>query len=475
VPERQWTSVGSTRSRGRRHPSLDAVSTSAERGRRRLEFLEAISDLFLPSSSACDYSYDGYHSTATTTLLVPASQPSQLPRCPVQNSPTSSPSSLNTSTMVKTPNAQELAPPPPAMIRPFVSASDLKVTRFLVGSGVMEPSALSNLAALWTPAMLALCVLFSHVLVAVIGDGWPTSVTQILSGRGLQWYSEWSLSDVGGGAMHWLKVSPMLVAPPIVLLACFEMRHRNKFEDEMSRAIGEEDMRNIEAYYATAESGAEVKGAKKVVKQAGTGRKGFWVLEYDGRIIGTMGLDGKRAAKQLDSTVDKAPVDATKAIEAPDAVATSTATPSSPYPLRNRTAKTEVAPVDTLPLSGTDTLHLRRFATSLSFRPVGIEDDLLNYASAFAFSSASPSPAPAAQRIVTTLRPAVQTALLARLVAAGYTVVPKGSELEVDTEGWKAGKPVGMFEKVMNACWPLDLSWRTYVLDKAVWESMQKQ
>lgn len=37
------------------------------------------------------------------------------------------------------PNAPSKPAPPPASIRPFVAATDLKIVRYLVGASVMEP------------------------------------------------------------------------------------------------------------------------------------------------------------------------------------------------------------------------------------------------------------------------------------------------------------------------------------------------
>lgn len=267
-------------------------------------------------------------------------------------------------------------------------------------------------------------------------------------------------------ATEWLSITPLIVVAPIVLLALFEMRHRSMFEDKMSRAIGEEDMRDIEGYYAIGEK---------------DGKNGFWVLEYDGRIIGAVGLDGRKPGQQLDAAVDHPKTTGDKKIEDTPAAdstdaASSSATTSSPYPLRSR-GKASFTTSETKPtLSVTPpnpslsssplpsgTLHLRRFATSLSFRPANIEDDLLSFISEYAFGQQTGQEEN--KQIVITLRPAVEKALAKRLRKNGFVVVPKGAESEV--EGVDAKDAKG---GIVAALWPLDLSAKTFVLTREQWK-----
>lgn len=272
-------------------------------------------------------------------------------------------------------------------------------------------------------------------------------------------------------ATEWLSITPLIVVAPIVLLALFEMRHRSMFEDKMSRAIGEEDMRDVEGYYAVGEK---------------DGKNGFWVLEYDGRIIGAVGLDGRKPGQQLDAAVDHAKaadkkIEDTPTTDATDA-ASASATTSSTYPLRSRGKASTIEPkpssssrdssttstatsTSTLP---TGTLHLRRFATSLSFRPADIEDDLLSFISEYAFGDSTGQEEN--QQIVITLRPAVEKALVKRLRKNGFVAVPRGSESDVagvDAQDGKGG--------LLGALWPLDLSARTFVLTRGQWEKQTAQ
>lgn len=309
-----------------------------------------------------------------------------------------------------------------------------------------------------------------------------------------------------------------MVTPPIVLLAIFELRHRNlyvgtlslltlgglfasltlerclsrRFEDEMTRTIGEEDMREIEGYYKVDQIAHPEKDGD---------RSGFWVLEYDGRIIGAAGLDGRKPGQHLDSVVDliankKQEDEATSNKDDSPATATSTAASSTTRTLRSRnklsanTEADETTPSLSLtpptPSSGTSstsvpfttsplplgTLHLRRFATSMSFRSADIEDDLLTHISSFAFSSST------TQQIVIAVRPAVQKSLVKRLKKNGWELTSKGGELEVPIVGKGDGKNVenvGTFEKVARVVWPLNLESRTFVLTRKAWEKMQKK
>lgn len=357
-----------------------------------------------------------------------------------------------------------VAPPPAAVIRPFDSRSDLKVTQYLVGASILEPAAAANQAALYTPYVIVIWILFTHLLVERYGTGWPSSLKNVLAGQfdvraDVNW-SAWAEEGV-----KWLRLAPIVVAPPIVLLALFEFRHRNAFEREMVRVIGEEDMTDVEGYYGT---------TKQAVKRAGAGRSGFWVLEYDSRIIGAFGLDGVRPGKGLDSIVDKAGV----AKKEEEVVATTTTTTTdSPRTLRPRkSASTLSTPPAVIASTYTGTLQLRRFATSLSFRSTGIEDDLLSHAATYAFSpsSTTSSPLPPADNIIISVRPSVQTKLVTRLINNGYTLVEQGrGKEEVRMEDWKVNVKVGVFERIVTALWPLDLSWRTYVLERRVWEARQ--
>ncbi|ORY64634.1 hypothetical protein BCR35DRAFT_308739 [Leucosporidium creatinivorum] len=369
------------------------------------------------------------------------------------------------------PNAPPKPAPPPATIRPFLASTDLKIVRYLVGASVMEPSSLANQAALFKPLIVLLWAGLTHLLIVYVGRGWPTSVHNLFASVPKE-----PLGDGGymQTATEWLSLTPLIVVAPIVLLALFEMRHRSMFEDKMSRAIGEEDMRDIEEYYAVGQR---------------DGKQGFWVLEYDGRIIGAMGLDGRKPGQQLDAAVDHAKTDDDKKIEdAPstdstDAASTS-ATTSSPYPLRSR-GKVSTDPKPSLsvtpptPALGTSTtttlsslpsgtLHLRRLATSLSFRPAHIEDDLLSFVGEYAFGKETGQEEN--KQIVITLRPAVEKNLAKRLKKNGFVAVPKGAESEVvgvDAQQAKAG--------IVAALWPLDLSARTFVLTREQWEKQVAQ
>ncbi|KAI5480749.1 acyl-CoA N-acyltransferase domain protein [Pseudohyphozyma bogoriensis] len=371
-------------------------------------------------------------------------------------------------------------PPPPASIRPFNSETDLKVARYLVGASIMEPSSIANLRTLWTSFFLLVWAMTTHYTIVTYGGGWPRNVHELWKSPNLDgvyaalsvpWYDSF---------LSWLMVAPIICGPPVVLLAMFEMRHRGMFESEMSRAIGEEDMTAVEWYYG-------VKALKGEEKDTEGGRKGFWVLEYDNRIIGAIGLDGRKPGQQLTSITDLIPTEeerlkAKREGKKDDAETkdetnegTTTATTESPYPLRNRKAKNEpTVPVPGPTTTDPSTLFIRRFATSAGFRAAMIEDDLLNTATEFAFSPKAATARPAADKVVITLRPTVQRGAVKKLVQHGFKPVKRGSKDYVEMDEWRKGVKKTWFSpvaKVLTAVWPLSLEWTTYVLEKKTWEA----
>jgi len=291
----------------------------------------------------------------------------------------------------------------------------------------------------------------------------------------------------------------------------------------MRRAIGEEDLRDITKYYGVRRDGEE---AKKVDSQKKPEqRKGFWVLEYENRILGLVGIDGTKPGQRLDSIMDhldalkankstKETVDkkeegqeeeSTKTDEAKVSSASTTATSNTDRNLRSRNLKSLELPENDSsapslsvtppsPASGSapssyaltssplpdGTLHLRRFTTSMSFRSADIEDDLLEFAAKSAFSTSTrestESSPPPARQLVIALRPTVQTALRRRLEKHGWTFVPKGSELEVPLSGSKSlsSPPPSTLSKALDSVWPLSLESRTMVLKRSTWEDNQK-
>lgn len=334
---------------------------------------------------------------------------------------------------------------------------------------MMEPSSSANQAALWSPVMLITWAILTHLLVVYIGTGWPEWLN-VFNGVKYVWGS-WPYE-----AVQVLKVLPAIVSPPVVLLAGFEMKHRNLFEETMTRAIGEEDLIDVEGYYSTKDS--VVGKEEKSVEEVG-GRRGFFVLEYDNRIIGAFGVDGRKPGKVLETIVGL-PLPDSKKVDSPAAItatATTPALPESPYLLRNRSTKTGTPSSSLSPSSSdstyTDTVQLRRFGTSLSFRPAGIDEDLINYAAAFAFSTASPSTLPPAKKLIYTLRPSIEQDLLVKLTAAGFKEVADGSELVYEPEAWKVEK-LSISQSLVNKLWPISLVWKTYALTKEDWAALAK-
>ncbi|POY70455.1 hypothetical protein BMF94_6523 [Rhodotorula taiwanensis] len=389
-------------------------------------------------------------------------------------------------------------PPPPAVIRPFNPKTDLKLVRYLIGAVVMEPSSLANQAALFKPVSLALWLGITHLLITRFTNGYPAFVHNRL------YPDQPRVSNMGSQPVSpiWeiITLLPVVVAPVIAILAVFEWRHRNLFEAEMRRAIGEEDMRDIQTYYGVdnqggahevgkATTGTPEQDAKNAPKQ----RHGFWVLEFDNRMLGAVGLDGRKPGQPLDSVADQIEAGADKKLEGATASfgedkAASTATSiegdKSTLKVRGKAAPSvSVAPPSpssgdaqqTFSLDSTSplpagTLHLRRFGTSLSFRPAGIDDDLLVHVAKVAFSpSVSPDQPEPAQQLVFSIRSTIQKSLRQALERNGWELVPRGSELELAS----SSAAVKANTSVVDPIWPLNLSERTMVLRRSRWEQSQ--
>ncbi|SCV71919.1 BQ2448_4613 [Microbotryum intermedium] len=363
---------------------------------------------------------------------------------------------------------------PSAKIRPFKATSDLKVFRFLLGAQVQEPSASSNSAALFSPLGLLAWAVLTHLFVTMIGKGWPSSLRYLVS-MGRYLVPAYHDSSWVHHVTEWLTSLPLIIAPPIILLALFEMVHRPRFEDQVQRAIGEEDMRDIEGYYGNAGKSNETE----------TGRKGAWVLEYDQRIIGLVTLDGRKPGQHLNSVVDLT-VENKGDDKNDDGSAQSSATdPRSGTLLRQRNSKKSDAPSLSLtpptpsigtppsskPIASTalpkGVLHIRRFATSLSFRPADIEDDLLDFVADYAFES------PETTKLVIACRPVPEAAFARRLKKNGYQLVTKGSELEVPIIGKPSHpQPRSGLDKLLATIWPISLEPRTFVLTKEAYKNV---
>ncbi|GAA5952291.1 hypothetical protein JCM3765_001930 [Sporobolomyces pararoseus] len=429
--------------------------------------------------------------------------------------PTTAGSNLET-TNHPTPNEPpQAAPLPAAVIRPYDAKKDQKLVRYLIGAGVMEPSSLANRNALFKPISLLICIAMAHFFTVRFSSGYPAWIHNSFSSNPKPFNA---LSPIWQSFADSLLLFPLFLGPPIIVLALFEMRHRALFEAEMRRAIGEEDLRDITKYYGVKKTGEEANtvDSQKEPEQ----RKGFWVLEYENRILGLIGIDGRKPGQRLDSIMDH--LDSLKAAKKNEnreegaestttndekvSSASTTATSKSDKNLRSRNLRSLELPENDSsapslsvtppsPASGSapspyaltssplpdGTLHLRRFTTSMSFRSADIEDDLLEFAAKSAFSSTPPSDSsssslPPARQLVISLRPTVQTSLKRKLEKHGWTLVPKGSELEVPLSGSKSvsSSPPSTLSKTIEAVWPLSLEPRTMVLKRSTWEDNQR-
>ncbi|KAK4056768.1 hypothetical protein OIO90_002320 [Microbotryomycetes sp. JL221] len=331
--------------------------------------------------------------------------------------------------------------PPSAKIRPFNSATDLKVVRYLIGASVMEPSSLANQAALLSPIVIFIWIIVTHLCITRFSQGYPTLVRQIIHDVQTRFnlYSTIRLQQVQhqtltGHFFEWLTISPILVAPPIALLALFELRHRNLFEDEMRNVIGQQDMRDIDSYYGL-EQGQLVNDDDSDSKE---GKKGMFVMEYEERIIGVVALDGRLPGSILPSIVDQIDGNDTSTNvdnAVPNSAKSSSVTSTNEQRtklLRSRKHDTNAKSTsssDTQSSLANGVLHIRRFATSLSFRSADIEDDLLSYVASFAFKNNSTTKA-----IVIQLRPFIERRLQQRLIKNGFKLASNNdTNLQIQT------------------------------------------
>lgn len=334
----------------------------------------------------------------------------------------------------------------------------------------MSSSSLANQEALYKPVVLLVWAAMTWVAVVYFGRGWPTSLLRALHITSQNEVVPGGSRTLLQHATEYLSVLPMLVAPPIVLLALFEFRHRYMFEDEMARAIAEEDLRDIDGYYGNGDDASANANQKE-------NPRGFWVLEYDGRIIGAMGLDGRKPGAQLDSLADKTKVEGAPANgKSHDSSASSTAVAdtSTERALRSRSKAAQQTAAAGVPADESalpaKVLHLRRFATSYTFRPSDIEDDMLDYVSAHAFASSD------ADSLVITLRPTIERGLASRLAKNGWKELTKGDEREAVSARMRAqevrrSETGPGWKRIVGAIWPVSLEPKTYAIDRIAWES----
>ncbi|KAH9944427.1 uncharacterized protein BXZ73DRAFT_96916 [Epithele typhae] len=225
------------------------------------------------------------------------------------------------------PNAE-----PSATIRP-VASDDQKKIRFLVGKMGMEPIAVANQKMYFNPLVVALWVALSSVWV--------------------QWQNWWPRPELG--LFGYLTPVPAFGALSIVFMFAIDWLNRWGFEDRSSHVLRSPDLVDIPAYYSRSPA------------------SGFWVLEYNSRLVGFIALDAS-----LDAASDAALDAAATAVAGPKSKGKGKAkTKADPTPKR--------APATT---KGTAAVaSIRHFYVDEPYRPADMADDLLSFALEHAFGA----------------------------------------------------------------------------------------
>ncbi|THH16743.1 hypothetical protein EW146_g3947 [Bondarzewia mesenterica] len=202
---------------------------------------------------------------------------------------------------------------PRARIRPY-QAEDEKQVRFMVGQAQMEPLAFANNRAYFHPVTLAIWIAVSSIFAQYM-KWWP---------------------DPSQGFLGYLLVLPAFFAPAVPIMFFIDWRNRPDIEERAEKVLRRPDLYDISAYYSRSPA------------------SGFWILEYNGKLIGLIALDAS-----LDASSDLV------------------AQPVSEQQLKKLLHAKGTSPVATI----------RHFFVEEAYRPVAVEEDLLQYAVRVAFET----------------------------------------------------------------------------------------
>ncbi|KAI0724501.1 hypothetical protein C8T65DRAFT_626693 [Cerioporus squamosus] len=196
-----------------------------------------------------------------------------------------------------------------------VEVADQRLVRFFIGKAGMEPIATANRKVYTNPLVLAFWVGLSCVFVEYM-KWWPKPEQ---------------------GLLGYLAPVPAFGTLSIALMFAVDWLNRWDFEDQTTLVLRRPDLADIPTYYSRSPS------------------SGFWVVEYNGRVIGLIGLDAS-----LDAESD-AGVAANTIKDKDGKVALSRGT----------------SPIATI----------RHFYVDEQYRPANLADDLLDHALKHAFTS----------------------------------------------------------------------------------------
>lgn len=168
--------------------------------------------------------------------------------------------------------------------------------------------------------------------------------------------------DFKSAAIMVIKHMPVFVGPPLILLALLNWCHRIHFNSIMSKALHADDLRDPKSYYGTPTK---------------LGR--IWLLEYDGRPLGVVSVE----------------VDSEKSHDA------------RPPDLQ----KTRISSTT----SDNQVMRIRHLATSIQFRPAGIDLDLATHAVSSCFADHD-----TVQRVMISLIPVLDDVQISAVETIGF-------------------------------------------------------
>lgn len=149
---------------------------------------------------------------------------------------------------------------PNAQIRPY-KLKDEKVVKFAIGKAPMEGLTVANRRAVFHPFTLSIWVALSCIMIQYFG-WWP---------------------NPEHGFWRFFSTVPAFACWAVPILALIDWINRPYFEDATSDALHGLDVVNIGEYYARSPS------------------SGFFVLEYDGSIIGLIAIDASKDSQSNQS------------------------------------------------------------------------------------------------------------------------------------------------------------------------------
>ncbi|EGG13000.1 uncharacterized protein MELLADRAFT_101362 [Melampsora larici-populina 98AG31] len=215
---------------------------------------------------------------------------------------------------------------PPASIRPYEHEKDFKFIRYLIGASILSRTGPANIHLFWSNPLIYIWVIISTTYIPI--------KRMLLSDE------EFGKDEFKEMVIEILMKLPVFVGPPLILLVLLNWCHRRYFNSIMKEVISREDMKNPKSYY----NGQTFQGK-------GIGESSIWVLDYDDRQIGVVAIE-----KSLDLVNEIKLKDGSN--------------------LKNQEENKEdlKAKFDDFHL-----IRIRHLATSVPFRPAGIDLELLNF------------------------------------------------------------------------------------------------